>query len=289
MKPRLIAAACTVLPALLVTLSAPAVHAGDPAQSNQATAGSRGVRGQGGSAAEAVRAVWSGLGQTTNTCPDTFDYFPNGGPRIFACHVASSLPYERLVELAGMKVFLDGPHTAAGADLTAERSFGRYNPAFVRWAVDHLVPGADDAAFRVATQPLYDSFVKPLATAFWLTWRKAQAEPRCFEREVDQYTSFLAGKQVSEMPYERYFFFMNDKFCTNPAGGFAFFHGRGFDGGANGNVIKTTTAWWIRRSIDGTANEWARGLKKLLRTYDMGLLTGQTRKQGGEGKPGLRR
>jgi len=231
-----------------------------------------------------IRSLWAGLSQTDNTCEGTFDYHPGGGMRIFACHMASRLSYAKLRALSGVEVFLDGPHKGKQLRLDAKRSFGRYNPAFVRWAIAHLIPAADDAAFRVATQPLYDRFVKPLATAYYLTWRKAQVEPRCFEREVERYTRFLAGRDDAEMPYERYFFFMNKHFCENPDGGFEFFHRRGFDEDTNGNVIKTAAAWWMRRTIDGTAKDWARGLTKLIRTYDMGLLQGRARQAPRPGK-----
>jgi len=54
--------------------------------------------------------------------------------------------------------------------------------------------------------------------------------------------------------------------------GFDYFYKHGFDGGHNGNVVKTCIAFWIRRTIDGTANEFYKGLLKLLKTYDPGLL-----------------
>jgi hypothetical protein len=37
-------------------------------------------------------------------------------------------------------------------------------------------------------------------------------------------------------------------------------------------VVKTCIAFWMRRAIDGTADEFSRGLLKLIKTYDPGLL-----------------
>jgi len=222
-----------------------------------------------------VKDVWRNLDRTRNTCREEFDYHPDGGMRIFACHLRSLITYKRLQKLAGTRIFLDGPHTRGHLDLEARRSFGRYNPAFVRWAVDNLIPAADNVAFRQRTQPLYDRYVRPLAAIFLVTYQKTRAEPGCFEREVERYTDFLRGAKgprVSDMPYERYFYFMNKRFCEKPDGGFDYFVDRGFDGRVSGNVVKTCVAWWIRRTIDGTAFEWFRGLQKLIRTYDPELL-----------------
>jgi hypothetical protein len=34
------------------------------------------------------------------------------------------------------------------------------------------------------------------------------------------------------------------------------------------NVVNTSVAFWVRRSIDGTMPEFYRGLEKLVRAYD---------------------
>ncbi len=222
--------------------------------------------------AEIIRGVWSQLGSTQNSCKGEFDYHPNGGPRIFACHLWSKLSFQEFSKMAGVPIFLSGPHSSAGLDLKDSKNFGRYNPAFVRWAIDNLIPGAEDKAFKLATQPLYEKFIRPLAISFFVTYKKIQREPACFDREVKRYQEYLAGI-IKEQPYEQYFFVMNDSFCLNPQGSFDYFHKRGFDGGHNGNVDKSTFSWWIRRSLDGTKELWFKGLEKLLQTYDQKLLS----------------
>ncbi len=72
--------------------------------------------------------------------------------------------------------------------------------------MERLIPGAMDKAFRAQTQGVYDRYVKPLATAFYITHRKIQAEPECFKREVARYQRFLSERRGVDMPYERYFF-----------------------------------------------------------------------------------
>jgi hypothetical protein len=214
-----------------------------------------------------VKSLWLSLDGSEESCGD-FDYFPNGGMKSFACHLAlgSTLPW--LTGAWGKEIFVDGPHSPGALDLQNSRSFGHYNPRFVRFLVDHLVPAATDPAFRERTQPLYDAHVKPLAQIFLATYNKLEANPECRDREVARFQALLDGPGVPAGDYERYFYFMNKEFCDNPDGDFNYFSSRGFDGGFSGNVVKTCTAFWIRRNIDGTAAAFHEGLVKLIETYE---------------------
>jgi len=221
--------------------------------------------------ASKIRDVWFKLDQTKNTCEE-YDYFPEGGMRNFACHLKSLISLPFLAQASGLAVFNQGPHQGTMLKLDHRYQFGYYNPDFVRWMVDNLIPGAEDAALRKVTQAHYDKYVKPLARIFYATWRKARKEPKCFRREVEHYRSMMEEKKLPEMYYERFFFFMNPDFCSHADGGFDYFYKHGFDGGYSGNVVKTCIAFWMRRTIDGTADEFSRGLLKLLKAYDPGVL-----------------
>jgi len=221
-----------------------------------------------GSVGSLVRNVWTGLGTFPNTCPGEFDYFPGGGMRIFACHVFAACPYETLVRLAGGRVFLSGPHTATHLVLDSDTEFGHYDPAFVRFARENFIPGAKDETFRKQTQGIYDSYVKERAMLFDATYRKAAADPTCWANEVERYRGLLEAGQLPKWDYERYFFFMNDDFCSHANVGMDYFYDHGFDAGYDGNVVKTCVAFWIRRTLDGTADEFYKGLQELRRTYE---------------------
>ena len=66
----------------------------------------------------------------------------------------------------------------------------------------------------------------------------------------------------------KHFYFMNDGFCGHADEGFSYFYEHDFAAGFDGNVVKSCTAFWIRRSIDGTDDEFYAGLETLIRTYD---------------------
>ncbi|MEL6181866.1 MAG: hypothetical protein AAFS10_23095 [Myxococcota bacterium] len=215
-----------------------------------------------------IQTSWQQLDRTRNTCKDQFDYHPDGGLRIFACHLFALQPYTTLGDHFGGSIFARGPHTNTTLALGELQDFGHYNPAFVDWLVAHAIPAAEDPQFRRATAPLYNTYVKPLADIFMATLNKIEREPDCFAVERDTYAKLLQQKRLPEYHYEKFFFFMNPGFCANPNGGFAAFHNNGFDGGYSGNVVKSAVAFWIRRDLDGTFRRFARGLRLLVRTYE---------------------
>lgn len=212
----------------------------------------------------AARRVWMGLDASTNTCEDVFDYWPTGGLQVFACHVWSIADHASLSDLSPVPIFVSGPHKD-GLVLDDAAAFGHYNPEFVTWFVDHAVPGATDEAFRAATGPIYDAYVRYLAEIYLATYEKARAEPGCFAAERDAYAALVERGKLPTYYYERWYWWMNPGFCSNPDGGFNTFSAE--DGGVDGNVSKSAMGFWVRRSLDGTMEAWHEGLLKLVRTY----------------------
>src|SRR5437879_323357 len=106
-------------------------------------------------ASDPIRLAWKGFSGSRPACgDDAFDYFPGGGMRSVYCHALGFLKFDDLKRLAGGKVFAKGPHGSALV-LDSESDFGRYDHAFVRWAAEHLIPGAADPELRDATLPVY--------------------------------------------------------------------------------------------------------------------------------------
>ncbi|MEQ8351091.1 MAG: hypothetical protein RH862_06385 [Leptospiraceae bacterium] len=211
------------------------------------------------------------LPESPNDCPNSFDYFPDGGIRSFYCHIKGVISYEEARTLVPVSIFLSGPH---GETLALDRadSFGHYNPEFVEMLVEYGVPGSESEEFRKATQIIYDRYVASLARIMYVTYRKFQNNPELLRKEANTLQYKLRDGSVDSMYYEKYFYFMNPGFAENPDGGFEYFSDRGFDGGYSGNVVKTAAYFWIRRSLDGTDKAFFRGLMKLMRTYDSAYL-----------------
>ncbi len=215
---------------------------------------------------------------TKKTSCSSYDYHPHGGLQSFWCHKPARATMEAIGTLAGVDIFKSGPHSKTDLGLDSRTEFGHYNPDFVKWLVDKVPPSARDSAVQKATQPHYDKHLKPLAEIFWVTLQKAKSEPECFEREKKAYADLIAKKKLPAAYYERWFYWMNPKFCARaktglgPNQGFDYFSNNGFDGGVDGNVTKTVIGFWLRRSMDGTMDSFAEGLKKLVTSYQPDLL-----------------
>jgi hypothetical protein len=176
--------------------------------------------------------------------------------------------------LAGVDIFSSGPHAKDTLKLDASDQFGHYDAAFVRWLVTDAGPSARGSAAQLATQQTYDAALKPLARIFWKTYEKAIGEKECFGREKTAYANAITAHRLPKGYYERWFFFMNPYFCSRTVkAADTFYYDNAFDAGVDGNVTKTVVGFWLRRSIDGTMDAFAEGLKKLIASYDPELLT----------------
>ncbi len=236
---------------------------------------------------ELARKVWKGLSKTRNICGG-FDYHPKGGMRTVYCHAKTFTSYTDIALLVGVPVFKSGPHSGSELNLNSP-DYGHYNREFVQRLPDILLPGKKDSAFRAATQGLYDKYLWKLARIHYVTYRKWQRKPNIRRVELLAYQEYQRkqalgnnndddhhGKKYTEAFYERFYYFMDPRY-TQPEPGKPVWRRGLSDGGYNGNVVKTAAAFWLRRYMDGSVYDFARGLKQLLETYDAEWL----RKQGG--------
>ena len=111
-----------------------------------------------------------------------------------------------------------------------------------------------------------------MATIFWLTLRRS-ARAGVLRAREDGLRCAIRRKTPDY--YERWFYFMNPAFCNKGQPNDRHLMSNGFDGGVNGNVTKTVVGFWLRRSMDGTFDAFAAGLKKGLEAYDPELLAGR--------------
>lgn len=220
---------------------------------------------------EIVRRAWRDLPTAQNRC-GSFDYFPQGGMQSFWCHLQELTTLTALSELAGAPIFLSGPHSGEALNLGSHTDFGRYNPVFVQRMTELLIPAAADPAFRASTQNTYQTYVRPLAHIYWLTRRKLNENPECMQRELSGYQAAIAQAKAAPATdgfgyHEKWFFFMNPHFCkgNKPE---EWYYNNGMDGGVSGNVVKGAVGFWLRRTMDGTFDEFSSGLERLLRAYD---------------------
>jgi hypothetical protein len=238
-----------------------------------------------GAMSEWFRGLWRALPSATNGCQGDdrgvpwFDYgVPGGGMRTFYCYLrARAGGFAELERVAGMPVFLAGPHQGGKLDLQSASSFGHYNPDFVRWLGRAAIPSPGDATFRAATQPIYRARVQPLARIYYVTYVKLHDWPGFLTHEKGALLSRMRSEgkrrphELGAGWYEKYALFMNPGYFAH-ANDESWLMEHGFDGGWDCNLVKTAVGFWIRRSIDGTDQLFFADLEQLLRTYDADFL-----------------
>jgi hypothetical protein len=211
------------------------------------------------------------------------------GSRWLYAHLKTLMDLQKMKSLAPMPIFLSGPHDK---DFTYRSyDFGHYNPEFVRWAVDNLIPAASDSAFRKATAPVYEKQLKEVARVYYLAYfdvEKREAEAAATQAKyLDTVRAYREKPYTADDPSDpgEILKAFSDAFANVfPMEANASF-GDGRLAAAKlsyrwispeGQYIASAApSFWIRRRIDGTAPEFFGGLKKLLETYDPAFLKDQ--------------
>jgi hypothetical protein len=221
---------------------------------------------------ELVRMTWmsfeKGVSCTSSEAAYVIGAAPDGGTdmsgvRGLYCYAARALPAIVVEGLAGVPIFQSGPHQDGKLNL-ATTGFGHYNPAFVRWAGDHLVPGTRDAAFKKATQSIYDTHARDLARAYASAHRYFEERPNELQRIARDYKAAIAAAEsgapggAAAHPARVLSDAVDSAAGCIRAGGSRLEYGQ----------VAAAAAFWVRRAMDGTRGQFSSALSGLLKAYD---------------------
>ncbi|MEM7786138.1 MAG: hypothetical protein AAF594_00285 [Bacteroidota bacterium] len=216
----------------------------------------------------------------TDACDTSFGtWFADFGVRGIACSTDQAVRLGEASGRAPSRIWTSGPHasgpTRLDLDLTSERDFGRYDPAFVVWAVENLVPRTE-GAIRLA-QPVYDAHVQRLARVYWLAYQDLAAGgfPEVAPEGTPRaYADFLDGGPMPDAPgfdggvsMHTLFSDHSDRIVAQlvPRGGYEW-HVRYEANAAFG--------FWLRRRADGTEGLFRDGLRDVMETLDSAWIAG---------------
>lgn len=222
-----------------------------------------------------VREAWVKLPDSKGYCAQDYDNFPGGGIYTFYCHINQRGSFADLSSLLGMPIFLSGPHKNGVLNRTAEDSFGHYNPEFVQTIAEWAIPALHDKVFRENTEYIYEYAIQERAQIYWVTYQKLQKHPDFLQAQQEELLYYMDQGLVPSSFLEKFYYFMNPVFIENNddlQSAYSLLAEYGYDAGWDGNVVKSAVTFWIRRSIDGTAQDFAYGLRQLLQTYDFHFL-----------------
>ena len=194
-------------------------------------------------------------------------WLPERGLRGLYAKVRKDAGLAALENLSGGKVFLKGPHQKGKLNLKAKSDFGRYNPAFVRWLATHGIPGRQDPILRRQLQPVYDEHLRRTARGFYVAYRNFEAQPRRMKQTQARYLELLEAKKDAGEFLQETFRADTDRYKKS---------------GHDWYEVNVAHGFWVRRSIDGTADEFHTALSHLLETYDSDYLMILSKRDGAD-------
>ena len=161
---------------------------------------------------------------------------------------------------SGVPVFLSGPHGPDQIDFQNKTDFGHYNPAFLKWA-EEQIPDQPEGAFYNLTKSTFDTYFSEQFERLAINAAVLDTMPHFLQEGLAIYKPFLvSGKHFS--PYERL-----AKVGVDYSTEF---------NGQNYYLDQEALAFWVRRSIDGTYDEFQNIFRKLARIYDPEIHQKQT-------------
>lgn len=224
--------------------------------------------------------------------PDGFDCktWLESGFRYLYCSVRNVISFEKAQSIAGLSIFRSGGPHEKELNLNESFRFGHYNPKFLEWLENYIIPpGLDDARFKQLTQLVYETHIGPFARALYHAHEILFAEPeayRAFEQRFqivkNDYLERLRRRETIESrfdgdpiafatvkaAYQRRmeqrtdpgnelqedFRWLSDYLAT--------------DRDDDWYLANTAGGFWVRRSIDGTEAQIFQLVTKLLQTFE---------------------
>ncbi|MDP7011964.1 MAG: hypothetical protein QF685_11355 [Verrucomicrobiota bacterium] len=212
----------------------------------------------GDSSPKEILALWRALPQLAKDTPqkayqDLGTWLPNRGLRGLYAKAQFALNIAQLQKLSGHKIFGVGPHQNGKLHLTSANEFGHYNPAFIKWVTANGIPGGKNPKLRMELQPVYDKYLRCTARGFFVAHQNLMDQPARLKRVQARYLDVLdAEKDAGD--------FLQESFRPDAD--------RLEKAGHDWYEVNVAHGFWVRRTIDGTADEFHILLATLLTTHD---------------------
>ncbi len=202
-------------------------------------------------------ASWQQLEEPKEACVTMREYIGEAGVRALYCFASNILSYRSVEKLFGGPVYLKGPHHDGRLYVQAD-SFGHYNPDFVDWVGQKLLPKQKESTYVASTQALYDKHMKNLIRAFYRTYVQFSLHPEPFIYERQFLAEMIEGKRPwSYMGARWQENTMRDLINLDPNAEALNF----------GNV-SVALRFWQRRSLDNTSENFFKLIDQIAMIYD---------------------
>jgi len=225
------------------------------------------------------------------------------GIRDLYCRIKPFVDIQKVMAISGLDVFRSGPHSDSKINFNGGYEFGHYNPEFLEWVYENAIVNTGDGFLKQKIQSAYDEKIKLVARAFYQTHQVLMETSHNMDAFNEQYTQanylydelidygelnvmrFASGPVDFETIKRRYLVSLSEKNIPSDQVGYNLTEDCRFiadylatlnehnyskqDEKANYWYLSIVSGgFWVRRSIDGTEQQFLDILTKLLETYD---------------------
>lgn len=178
-----------------------------------------------------------------------YDYGLDGGGILNTYEYLHSLvSFEELQNLLPMDIYLSGPHDRSDLNLTSRDSFGHYNPEFVHFFHQAVNQILSEREFVNTTHDMVDRYLLGLLERLQRIYIHIEENPEEFQQFKRNYAQQLAAG-------------------TWPEGGYYENMPDSLNSDEYWNWSETAYYFWIRRDLDGTAEQWIDIINTILSAY----------------------
>jgi len=183
-------------------------------------------------------------------------------------------------------------------DLKDPERFGHYNPRFLDWVENYLIPARDDQWFRGVTQRVYTKWIGPTVRALYRTHRllfvdakgfddfrgKYQAVKKAYQDKFRRHITYAGMFFKDPAPFESVKLqYKSDIEAKKENVGFALQENFNWLSdylsapdfkviNDDGYLENTAGGFWVRRSLDGTEPQIFSIVEKVLSTFEPSVL-----------------
>ena len=175
------------------------------------------------------------------------------GFRYLYCIIKEFDVYRQLILSSDLLIFKEGgPHDRKALNLDSADKFGYYNPEFLEWIQKKAI-NPNDGKFKEPIQLAYNDKIKVVARSLYQTHKILFPTPEGsdeFKAIKKKYQDHLIKQDLPKYYFEDKFWELVQKEDTPK------------------HITVSSRGFWVRRSIDGTEQQFFDILTKLLEIYD---------------------
>ena len=181
----------------------------------------------------------------------------------------------KISNVSPLPIFISGPHDTE-YNFRSSTEFAYYNPEFIEWAKDNLIPAKEDSNLKKLTQPVYNQYLKIMSRYYYMSYVYLKNNPETKQTLTNEYLQFIEEQKngTSKVSSPQEIFRSTADHLASGGLGYSISGSmyQWSDGSLDWYFANVSPSFWVRRSINGNDERFFEVLKTLIETYDESFL-----------------